>query len=164
VTIATANGGHQRTSTDGLSQATRAAALAFAIGTWVRDEEAAGSDLAVRLLHARPHRRGKQTNAKPHDAHRVAERTSRPPHIIICASLLPTGHHDRFTIIDPAGLVWLVRVLPCHASRGPTPGKVLNVRTYPALPDFFKSAQRRSRPLVGETPANPEIDQVSDSA
>ncbi len=40
MTIATANGARQRTPTDGLSQATRAAALAARVGTWVRDEEA----------------------------------------------------------------------------------------------------------------------------
>jgi hypothetical protein len=34
--------GRQRTSTDGLSQASRAAALADSEATWLRDEEAAG--------------------------------------------------------------------------------------------------------------------------
>jgi len=47
MTIATANGGRQRTSTDSLSQATRTAALAVPAGTWVRDEEAAGSNPAT---------------------------------------------------------------------------------------------------------------------
>jgi len=40
VTIATANGGRQRTSTDGLSQARHAAALADLASTWLRDEKA----------------------------------------------------------------------------------------------------------------------------
>jgi len=40
VTIATASGGRQRTSTDGLSQARRSAPLAPYAGTWLRDEEA----------------------------------------------------------------------------------------------------------------------------
>jgi hypothetical protein len=40
MTIAAANGGRQRTSTDGLPQATRAAALVSRVATWLRDEEA----------------------------------------------------------------------------------------------------------------------------
>jgi hypothetical protein len=40
VTIATDSGGRQGTRTDGLPQATRAAALAGGAGTWLRDEEA----------------------------------------------------------------------------------------------------------------------------
>jgi len=40
VTIATAKGGRQRTSTDGLSQATHAAALVARAASWLRDEEA----------------------------------------------------------------------------------------------------------------------------
>jgi hypothetical protein len=40
VTIATANGGRQRTAMDGLSQATHAAPLVVSTGTWLRDEEA----------------------------------------------------------------------------------------------------------------------------
>jgi hypothetical protein len=38
VTIATASGERQQTPTDGLSQATYAAALAVRIGNWLRDE------------------------------------------------------------------------------------------------------------------------------
>ncbi len=40
MTIATANGGRQRTPTDGLFQGRRAAALAVRVCTWLRDEEA----------------------------------------------------------------------------------------------------------------------------
>jgi len=40
VTIATASDGRRRTSTDDLSQARRAAALAVPASTWLRDEEA----------------------------------------------------------------------------------------------------------------------------
>jgi len=47
VTIATTNGGRQRTSTDDLSQATRVATLAVPTSTWARDEEAAGSNPAT---------------------------------------------------------------------------------------------------------------------
>ena len=47
VTIATDSGGRQRTLTDGLSQLRRAAALAVPASTWLRDEEAAGSNPAT---------------------------------------------------------------------------------------------------------------------
>ena len=40
MTIATANGGRQRTPTDDRPQATRAEALAVPGSTWLRDEEA----------------------------------------------------------------------------------------------------------------------------
>ena len=46
VTIATDNGGCQRTFTDGLSQARQAAALAVRACTWLRDEEANASERA----------------------------------------------------------------------------------------------------------------------
>ena len=48
MTIATDNGGRQRTPTDGLSQATDAAALAVRVCTWLRDEEASASDRTAR--------------------------------------------------------------------------------------------------------------------
>jgi hypothetical protein len=48
VTIATANGGRQRSATDSRSQATHAAALAVPTGTWLRDEEASGSPRSTR--------------------------------------------------------------------------------------------------------------------
>ena len=47
MTTATANGERQRTSTDGLPQATRATALVSRAATWLRDEEAAGSNPAT---------------------------------------------------------------------------------------------------------------------
>jgi hypothetical protein len=47
VTIATDSGGRQRTPTDGLSQARDATALAVRVCTWLRDEEAAGSNPAT---------------------------------------------------------------------------------------------------------------------
>jgi len=47
VTIAAANGGRQRTSTDGLSQATHAAALVTRAASWLRDEEADASRAGV---------------------------------------------------------------------------------------------------------------------
>jgi hypothetical protein len=47
VTIATADGGRQRIPTDGLPQATPAAALVTRAATWLRDEEAAGSNPAT---------------------------------------------------------------------------------------------------------------------
>jgi hypothetical protein len=47
VTIATDSGGRQRTRTDGLPQATHAATLAARAATWLRDEEAAGSNPAT---------------------------------------------------------------------------------------------------------------------
>jgi hypothetical protein len=40
VSVATANRGRKRTSTDGLSEARCAAALAIQASTWLRDEEA----------------------------------------------------------------------------------------------------------------------------
>jgi hypothetical protein len=43
MTIAAANYGRQRTPTDGLPQATNAASLEAAVGTWVRDEEVSTS-------------------------------------------------------------------------------------------------------------------------
>jgi len=50
VTIATATGGRQRTSTDGLSQAARAAALAVHASSWLRDEEASFGRVAWSSL------------------------------------------------------------------------------------------------------------------
>lgn len=47
MTIATTDGGRQRTSTDGLSQATHAAPLVVSTRTWVRDEKAAASGVSV---------------------------------------------------------------------------------------------------------------------
>jgi hypothetical protein len=47
VTTATDIGGRQRTPTDSLSQARLATALAVRVGTWLRDEEAAGSNPAT---------------------------------------------------------------------------------------------------------------------
>ena len=47
MTVATYSGGRQRTRTDGLPQATCAAALAGRAATWLRDEEAAGSSPAT---------------------------------------------------------------------------------------------------------------------
>jgi hypothetical protein len=49
LTIATDSSGRQSTSTDGLSQATRVAALVARAATWLRDEEA-GASLANREL------------------------------------------------------------------------------------------------------------------
>jgi hypothetical protein len=56
VTIATDSGGRQRTHTDGLLQATRAAALAARAATWLRDEEAnaSGENVAGRSLTELP--------------------------------------------------------------------------------------------------------------
>ena len=45
--MATANGGRQRTCTDDLPQAMRAATLAVGACTWLRDEEAADSNPAT---------------------------------------------------------------------------------------------------------------------
>jgi hypothetical protein len=47
----------------------------------------------------------------PTDTQRVAERTCVPSHISVCASPLHPSLHDRFTIIDLAGLVRLVHAL-----------------------------------------------------
>jgi hypothetical protein len=49
VTIATDSGGRQRTRTDGLPQATRAAALAARAATWLRDEEANANERAQAM-------------------------------------------------------------------------------------------------------------------
>ena len=46
--FATADGGRQRTSTDGQSQARHAVTLVVAVGTRLRDEEAGSSNLPAR--------------------------------------------------------------------------------------------------------------------
>ena len=55
MTIATANGGRQRTPTDSLPQATRVAALVARAATWLRDEEAAGSNPATPTTETASH-------------------------------------------------------------------------------------------------------------
>lgn len=58
MTIATNSGGRQRTSRDGLPQATYVAALAARAATWFRDEEARFGDLLTTKVDHNGNRRG----------------------------------------------------------------------------------------------------------